>query len=1632
MKKLNVIKSVLAVAALNFAVILSVSAAPVKVDIIFAMDTSGSMNNEASALVNSMNSVTSELSADFDLETKLWGITSTQWGLTSNVRAEVSGGTANHSEDWGPATYDLAALYTGWRSGAVKIVVPISDECPENGDGCGTDDETSVSSARVVADANNVQVLPIIGSVYNSSNTAKIQQLAFGLSTNNTIVQTSSGVYADEMKAAIKEIIATVTGEIVGVPSLGSYYIQGNFIQIPISKAPGATAIEWEVTENGAFVSGQTATSISKISIAIADTQTHDYQIKARSVGTNNAGELVYSDYVETTAKYIGNFTDLSNECSVTNSLPQCNVLIDLVEEEPAAENPAQPESKVETKIGEVSDPVDVTTGNFAFTHTDIAIKTAGIPVIIKRSYNSLDIQRGWGFNIVNTMDTSDLTSIKVLWGSGQTETFLKSEAGWSSKYGTSVLYTEPGFYTVELTDKTRFKFALDGKLMEVENKKSLGYQYAYSGNDITINDSFGNNLLTIYRDSNLNVTTIEDAAGNSAEYTWSGSDLSSYKNRNGDTESYEYDSDGVVYKIIGADGNSYVENTYDAQGRALSQKDGSGQLTQFSYDVDNSTYIIAKTTVTYPDGSVQDYNNEYNRVTSTALNASNISYEYDANGKISKLTNQEGNSWEFARNDQGQLTEYKDPLGNTYKYTYDADNNLVQTENPDGKQVSFEYDANQNLATITYPDFSTKSFTYDANNQLTGTTNQLGNVTNFSYGANGFIATITLPNSGEMKYEYTALGQVSSVEDPLGHKTIYTYDNEGKLASKTDASANITLYAYNGYGDLAEITDANGGKTLYEYNTDGLRTKVTYADSSTIKYTYDVLGRLTETKDKLGRVSKQEYDTFGRLAKVTTPQGKYIAYQYDAVGNLLKLVDENGNELSSEYNALGQATKKYDALSNLLTQKEYNALGLPSTITDGLGKNVKFQYDGLNRLTSSTLSDSITASAQYDALGQITAITGPKGNQTSYEYDELGSPVKETNPLGQSTSYSYDLYGRVTSLIDPNQINLTYSYDNIGNITQLLFKKGADEESITYIYDKLSNPISITNDVGTISYQYDELSRVTQRTDVFGNTLGYAYDAIGRLATIIYPDGKEVKYEYNDDDQLTKITDFNGNITTYEYDLLNNLVKTTYPNGFYSTYEYDSNHRLTKLQNFDKEGVVVTANTLTRDGIGNIINVDRKDYVGTDLSRLAPTNFVVNEANQIVSNDGVAFNYDENGNLLNYNVANADITLTYELSDKVSSAMVGGDNFAYRYDAEGNRVEVTKNGQTTRFAIDNVLGMQKPLIETNSSNSIQKYYIYGEGMIYAIDVSGDIAVFLYDYKGSTIAIADTAGDIQNAYTYSAYGKVIGSFENIENDYKYLGKYGVITDSNNHIYIRARYYSQSLGRFLQNDSIRGDVLDPNSLNRYRYTDGNPINFIDVNGFYSVSDFGNHAFGVVGFILSGTRDRIVDSAQFVHYHGFTRGMAHSGTIGTVGAYAWRGQEYNYWEIYGEQLDDQREVSENINKVVDGVQMLINVKEILESTKDIIVYTKKYTGGALHNIKTFKPKTALKRNKQLLNSFTKKFAKGVDGFGPLNLGEKKLAQIGVVSYLWDVYGLGSGMNDLLDYELFISENGGRSNK
>ena len=67
----------------------------------------------------------------------------------------------------------------------------------------------------------------------------------------------------------------------------------------------------------------------------------------------------------------------------------------------------------------------------------------------------------------------------------------------------------------------------------------------------------------------------------------------------------------------------------------------------------------------------------------------------------------------------------------------------------------------------------------------------------------------------------------------------------------------------------------------------------------------------------------------------------------------------------------------------------------------------------------------------------------------------------------------------------------------------------------------------------------------------------------------------------------------------------------------------------------------------------------------------------------------------------------------------------------------------------------------------------------------------------------------------------------------------YNGRDGVVTDDNGLIYMRARYYSPDLRRFVNADVLVGDIADSTSLNRYSYVNGDPVSYVDPTGYIGV-------------------------------------------------------------------------------------------------------------------------------------------------------------------------------------------------
>jgi RHS repeat-associated protein len=93
----------------------------------------------------------------------------------------------------------------------------------------------------------------------------------------------------------------------------------------------------------------------------------------------------------------------------------------------------------------------------------------------------------------------------------------------------------------------------------------------------------------------------------------------------------------------------------------------------------------------------------------------------------------------------------------------------------------------------------------------------------------------------------------------------------------------------------------------------------------------------------------------------------------------------------------------------------------------------------------------------------------------------------------------------------------------------------------------------------------------------------------------------------------------------------------------------------------------------------------------------------------------------------------------------------------------------------------------------------------------------------------------DGNGEVTMAKSYQPYGTEISSVGNGLSSYGFTGE---MTDPTGLIYLRARYYSGDTGRFISYDTWGGNYNRPLSLNRWNYTNGNPVNYTDPSGHCS--------------------------------------------------------------------------------------------------------------------------------------------------------------------------------------------------
>ncbi len=620
-------------------------------------------------------------------------------------------------------------------------------------------------------------------------------------------------------------------------------------------------------------------------------------------------------------------------------------------------------------------------------------------------------------------------------------------------------------------------------------------------------------------------------------------------------------------------------------------------------------------------------------------------------------------------------------------------------------------------------------------------------------------------------------------------------YNTAGEIIKKIDST---------GYKLADNDNDRHGvefGYDLARRMVDITTPEAKLQERKSQQYNYDAAGNITGIVDGNGNSAKYTLDLWGRIVTVTEPDGTNIKCDYDYAGNLISTTDGNGNT----------------------TRYTYNSLNLLSEIIDPVGMRITFKYDRQGRMVQRTGKDGRSTYYTYNADNNITSRWEEEGQLEKYEYNIDGSLAASISGTTIHT-YTYTPAGRLKSKATNGQKVLQYDYNKNGRISKLTDISGTPVE-----------------------YTYDMLGRLTAVSNGGKDSAKYEYNIDNTIAQILYGSGVCAKYEYNLDKNITRLLnidpsgkemfmyryayDGNGNqilkeendkVTAYSYDALNRLEEVIYPGQVKERFTYDAN-----------------GNRLKRE-FGDIWEHYEYDNCNRLIQRIK--NGLTTE-----------YEYDERGNLIREKEGQLNKLYGYDGFDRLTHVKnPDGTYMENIYDAENLRSISIENGKYNRY----VYSGSSIACEVDEDWGLKDRIVRGHTILHKEGSNKDTHYYIHNAHGDITALTDSRGEVLNSYSYDAFGNILDSVETVDNRFKYSGElHDPVTDQ---YYLRARYYNPSIGRFMQEDTFRGD-----GLNLYTYVSNNPIKYIDPTGHCKEGvDFSNGIGNVLGRNLNNTFTNIL--------------------------------------------------------------------------------------------------------------------------------------------------------------------------
>ncbi|MHB1685218.1 MAG: RHS repeat-associated core domain-containing protein [Bacilli bacterium] len=428
--------------------------------------------------------------------------------------------------------------------------------------------------------------------------------------------------------------------------------------------------------------------------------------------------------------------------------------------------------------------------------------------------------------------------------------------------------------------DQWNFGFDGVGNLTSMQNQSATPpTTYGYDANNqltsVTEPVTGGSNTEQFTLDPNGNPTTSTVQLGSSTGPSWSLGNA--------------WDIAGNLRSVTDGSQTQYFE--YDDHGNVVKFTDsGTGQAEYFSYNPDQQV-----SRVTFKGNS-------------TTGNANDLSYLYDADGRITKITNNtNATSITFTYNALGELAQETTWDGRTIAYTYDNVGNRTSmsvTQNGTTTTTAYGYTTEKNrLTSITVGSNPAQTVTFDgAGNTLSDGTNT------YTWNAAGQLASVA---HGGTTYNYTYDGLDRRVTNSVSGYTYHYSGQSTQIAYITDANNNLVArFSYGAANGPAYMTLANG--KVYRYVYDGQGDVVGLVDASTgsevVTYGYDAWGN---------EIASLTSDNSGTNAGTINPF-TYRGYVYDSQTGLYDLNARYYNPATGRFLSEDPVTPNAsDALSN-------------------------------------------------------------------------------------------------------------------------------------------------------------------------------------------------------------------------------------------------------------------------------------------------------------------------------------------------------------------------------------------------------------------------------------------------------------------------------------------------------------------------------------------------------------------------------------------------------------------------------------------------------------------------------------------------------------------------------------------